>query len=216
MKKFMKSLSLICLAVLMLCPLMLAGCARNYTIDISIAGGKGFVLEKGYEAKNVVGSNVVKDGEKFEYFIKPNTGYQIAKIVIDGEEWTEDYTRDETGTYLSFEEVDKNHTVVVTFEAIDRQVTLYCMGAGGMYEVYNRTFTTSAGVSVVNGVITVKHDSTLDLATNFAYGTGLGQVEWKLLKNGSSSAAAAEILISANRNLCTDLTATELDAILGA
>lgn len=216
MKKFIKSLSLICLAVLMVCPLMLAGCARNYNITIEIAAGQGVVLEKGYDqAKTVVGKNTVKQGDRFEFLVKPTTGYQIAKIEIDGAEYTESYEKGEDGTYLSFEDVDKNHNVKITFEAIDRFVRFECQGAGGTYEIYNRTISNASGVILLNGYATVKHGQTLDLATNFAYGTEAGKVEWVLYTGTSTTAAAAQIAVNSNLILRTELTAAQLDAIFG-
>jgi len=138
MKKFFKSLSVICLALLIICPLALVGCDKNYTINISIASGceeYGEVYKKGSESQKVLGKNAVDKGDKFEYHIAPDSGYEISKIVIDGKEFTEAY--DKNGAYLSFENIKKNHSVVITFIAKKYTVEFHCKVSAGVYAKYD-------------------------------------------------------------------------------
>lgn len=123
MKKVIKSLSIICLALLMICPLALVGCSKIYIITIEASAG-GNVYKKDYEGITVKGSNEVEKGEKFEYYVKANTGYEIESITIDGSLYTESY--DKNQTYLSFENVDKDHSVTIVFKALPRTIILMC------------------------------------------------------------------------------------------
>ena len=68
MKKLFKSLSVICLALVLLCPLALVGCSKNYTINIQIVENEdgGAVYLKNVNSISAVGNNTVKEGEKFE------------------------------------------------------------------------------------------------------------------------------------------------------
>ena len=136
MKKFLKSLSLICLAIMLLCPTLLAGCSMNYNIKIEIIGAEnsGFVYLKDVEGVSVVGDNTVSSGEKFEYFVVPSTGYQIEKILVDGVP-QEDFDVNET--YLYFDNVKKDHDVKVYFEPKTYTVNFYCMGDGGLFKPYS-------------------------------------------------------------------------------
>ena len=135
MKKFFKSLSVICLALVLLFPLALVGCDKNHTITIEIVQGQGngFVFLKDVEGVSVTGENAVNEGDKFEYYVVPAEGYQIAKVLIDGVEQT-GYDKD--GTYFSFDKVEKSHKVHVYFEAKVCVVTFYCVSAGNDFEVF--------------------------------------------------------------------------------
>lgn len=125
MKKYFKGLALACLAIIMFCPLIFAGCSKNYTIKISIASGEGQVYKKDVNGISVLGNNTVKKGEKFEFFIEPASGYIISKIVIDGEEYDKSFTQD--GCYLSFEDVDRNHNVEITFAFEEWTLNFMCL-----------------------------------------------------------------------------------------
>ncbi len=133
MKKIFKSISIICLMLIMLCPLALVGCDKHYTIDIDVVEGKGFVYLKDVEGISVVGDNAVDAGEKFEYYIVPRAGYRISKIVVDGKEQT-NYS--DTGAYLNFEDVKEDHNVDVYFIKTNLVVTFYCVSASGSFEVF--------------------------------------------------------------------------------
>ena len=138
MKNLFKSLSVICLALVLLCPLALVGCSKNYTINISIVEGSqgGYVYMKNINGVSVLGDNTVKSGDKFEYFVTPKDGYVISKILVDGKPQT-DFDA-EKGSYLYFEDVKKDHKVKVYFKAKTYVVSLYCKvsPAGGEFELF--------------------------------------------------------------------------------
>lgn len=129
MKKFIKSLSMICLALVMLVPAFaLAGCSKKYTINVSIEAGDGVVLKQSLvdtESKNYVGKNTVEEGSKFEYFVKPATGYEIDKIVVNG---TEIEITNKAGFYPVIEKVEKNYTIKVYFKIKKVTVKFACNG----------------------------------------------------------------------------------------
>ena len=136
---------MICLVLIMLCPLALVGCDKNYTITISVeGGGSGAVLLKNVENISVVGKNAVKEGEKFEYVIKPANGYEIGEIKIDGVIQT-GYDKNDTG--FAFEDIKDDHTVVVKFVAKRYEVSFYCLTeiGGTEYEVYKTPLTIAYG-----------------------------------------------------------------------
>ena len=118
MKKFVKVISAMCLAFILCLPLMLAGCAKNYTVYIKVVGEGGGVYsytKNSGQSKSVANKrNSVKEGSKFEYQIVPNNGYYIDKIIIDGVE-KDKSTYDQTRVILSFDDVHKNHKVEVSF-----------------------------------------------------------------------------------------------------
>lgn len=127
MKKIIKSLTMLCLALVLCVPMfMLAGCTKNYTITISIEAGKGTVYKKVLEDKDqkpLVGKNTVKGGEKFEYLVSPSSGYEIEKVVVNGEEVE---ITNVGGTYFYIKEVDKNYTIEVYFKEEVYTVTFQC------------------------------------------------------------------------------------------
>lgn len=130
MKKIIKSILSLSLALILVIPvLLLTGCTKKYTITVNIASGSGVVLMqqetmRAGSSKSVEGKNVVSEGEKFEFLIKPNTGWEIESITEDGVVVTDDY--DKTGTYRSFTDVKKNHTVEVKFKKLNYIITLMC------------------------------------------------------------------------------------------
>ena len=215
MKKVLKSLSLICLAVLMVCPLMLAGCAKNYTISVQMTGHGQInqVTDGIVSATNVVGANKVKEGAWFEVAITPDTGYTIAEVLIDGEKFTETYEK--TGFRYAFEDVSKNHTIAVTFEAIDRHVRFECLDEGSsVYVLYNQTLTKGTETILQNGIATVKHGSVLNLAEDFAYGTGAGQIHWVVWTGTQEIELAPQTTINGDLTIRVNMTKAQLDAIL--
>lgn len=135
MKKLFKSLSVICLALVLLCPLALVGCSKNYTINIQIVENAdgGAVYLKNVNGISAVGDNTVKEGEKFEYYIKPSTGYYISKVEVNGVPQT---GYDVNDAYLSVEKVKKDVNVKVYFAKKAYTVTLYCQATGGGFEVF--------------------------------------------------------------------------------
>lgn len=123
MKKIIKTISTICLVLLMAVPMfMLAGCSKNYTIEIIVDGGNGGVFKQKTEL-SVIGKNTVDGEEKFEYFISPNAGYEIESITIDGENVE---VTNAAGMYKFFEDIKDNHTVVVKFKPVVCEITFMC------------------------------------------------------------------------------------------
>lgn len=140
MKKIIKSLTMLCFALVLCVPMfMLAGCTKNYTITVSVEAGKGSV----YKAKedngqeNLLGKNTVRGGEKFEYYVVPATGYEIDKVVVDGEEVE---ITNITGTYFYIEEVDKNHTIQAYFKEKIYTVTFQCSDGNELFLQKNYKF----------------------------------------------------------------------------
>ena len=140
MKKFIKSLTMLCFALVLCVPMfMLAGCTKNYTITISVEAGKGSV----YKAKedngqeNLLGKNTVRGGEKFEYYVVPATGYEIDKVVVDGEEVE---ITNISGTYFYIEKVDKNHTIQAYFKEKIYTVTFQCSDGNELFLQKNYKF----------------------------------------------------------------------------
>lgn len=140
MKKFIKSLTMLCFALVLCVPMfMLAGCTKNYTITISVEAGKGFV----YKAKedngqeNLLGKNTVRGGEKFEYFVSPATGYEIDKIVVNGEEIE---VTDTLKIYPYIEKVDKNYIIEVYFKEKIYTVTFQCSDGNELFLQKNYKF----------------------------------------------------------------------------
>ncbi len=164
MKKFFKSLMSLTLALVLIIPvLLLAGCTKKYTVEVGIAEGDGFVYLYQHEGQSVLGKNVVSEGEKFEFLIKPkNDGWEIESIIEDGVLVTEDYSKE--GTYRSFVDIKKNHTVEVKFKKIEFTITLMCVDED------------DASAFVVFDTVTVKYDEELDL-NQTQYG-GMNNKNW--------------------------------------
>lgn len=207
MKKFIKSLSLFCLMIAMCIPaLCLAGCAKNYTITISIAGGEGNVFLKGSESVPVVGKNTVKEGSLFEYCVSPATGFEIDKIVVDGEEIE---VTDKKRFYPYFDKVNANHTVEVSFKAESYAVALLCKKDGEEeYEVYDE--------------LTLTYGTKLDLGQN-KYG-GANNELWYIMKDiggvytkeYTKDVDNNVVFINGAKQIMTDKTRAELTAIIEA
>lgn len=207
MKKIIKSLSLFCLMIAMCIPVLcLAGCAKNYTITISIAGGEGSVLKTQSESVSVVGKNTVKGDTLFEYFVKPAKHYEIDKIVVDGEEIEVTNT---DGVYLYFDKVDANHNVEVSFKAESYAVTLLCKKDGEEgHEVYKTLILT--------------YGTNLDLGQN-EYG-GANNELWYIMKtvDGTLSPVSVKadsnnvVFVNGTMQIRTDKTRAELTAIIEA
>ena len=124
MKKLFKSMLVVCLAIVAICPVIFTACAKTYTITISVQTEGGKVYAANEESKQIHGENNVKEDENFEYFVKPVTGYQIAKVEVDGKEYTEEYNKN--GCYLSVLGVKSNHSIKVWFEKVSVSVRLVC------------------------------------------------------------------------------------------
>lgn len=202
MKKFIKSLTMLCFALVLCVPMfMLAGCTKNYTITISVEAGKGSV----YKAKedngqeNLLGKNTVKGGEKFEYYVVPATGYEIEKVVVDGEEV--EITND-SGTYFYIEEVDKNHIIQAYFREKNYTITFQCSDGNEFFLQKN-----------------CKFNSTIDLnAKEFG---GNDNDFWYVINSKNERETIRtkynnKIYVSGALTIKTSKTKAELDAIIAA
>lgn len=127
MKKFIKSLSFLCLALVMVVPMFaLAGCSKKWTVKVSIESGQGVVMKKvkvDSDAESYVGKNTVEEGSKFEYLVSPATGYEIDKILVNDEEIE---ILNKEGFYPVIESVEKNYTIKVYFKVKKVQVIFAC------------------------------------------------------------------------------------------
>lgn len=143
MKKFIKSLTMLCFAIVLCVPMLVfAGCTKNYTINVSVKAGEGNVYKKVLEdkdQKNYVGKNTVKGGEKFEYYVVPSTGYEIEKVVVNGEEAN---VTNVAGTYFYIDKVDQNYTIEVYFKEKMFTVTFQCSDGAEFYLQKNYKFGT--------------------------------------------------------------------------
>ena len=130
MKKIIKSTLSLMLAFVLIIPVfLLTGCSKKYTINVKISAGEGSVLLQQESmiagtSKSVVGNNAVEEGAKFEFLIKPATGYEIKSIKEDGVLVETGY--DKKGTYRSFVDVKANHKVEVEFQKEKFAVTFKC------------------------------------------------------------------------------------------
>ena len=173
MKKLFKSILSLSVAFVLVLPLLLlAGCSKKYTITVSINAGEGSVLLKQVStdagsSKSVVGKNSVAEGEKFEFLITPNTGYQIKSIKEDGVLVEGDY--DKAGTYRSFANVKANHKVEVEFEKVEYTVTFMCKNGSDEWETYT--------------TVNVKYDEAINL--NAAEFGGENNNNWYKTVNGN-------------------------------
>lgn len=207
MKKIIKSLSLFCLMIAMCIPVLcFAGCAKNYTITISVVGGKGSVLKTQSESVSVVGKNTVKGDTLFEYFVSPKKHYEIDKIVVDGEEIEVTNT---DGVYLYFDKVDANHTVEVSFKAKSYAVTLLCKKDGEEgHEVYKTLILT--------------YGTNLDLGQNEFGGANnnlwyiMKEISGVYTKEYTKDVDNNVVFIGETKQIMTDKTRAELTAIIEA
>jgi len=213
MKKLFKSLSVICLALVLLCPLALVGCDRNYTVKIEIVQNEkgGFVYLKDVNGIPVTGENAVTEGEKFEYYVVPKTGYRISKVVIDGVEQT---GYDDSGAYFFIEKVKKNCNVKVYFEAKKYTVTLNCKAEGGVFVAY-KTVDVSYGSSLnlnedIYGGEANKLWYVIDNNKNTYLYNGLEDVSKDIPEGFEDSNL---LFVYGNINVYCDKTASELEAM---
>ena len=214
MKKVLKSLSLICLAILMVCPL-LVGCSKNLTINVSVEGvGGGVYLFSNSQSentgKNIVGDNVVKEGNDFEYRVSPSHGYRIAKVEVDGMEVTLTDSEKKQGKVLALGNVKKDHNIKVSFELGEWEVKFKCID--GEFAIRN-----------------VTHNSALNVGTS-EFG-GENNELWYVINSGQrvylingqddpSEGLATDwnknqIVINGDRDIYCDLTLAELNALIG-
>jgi len=162
MKKLFKSMLIACLAIVAICPVVFTGCAKTYTVTISVQNEGGNVYATNEESKKLEGENNVKEGESFEYYVKPLAGYTISKVEVDGKEYTEEYNKN--GCYLSVLEVTGNHNVKIWFEAVDVTVQLICSDGvlttttvkyGSLFDLNNYGGAVNNGWYINNGGTTV-------------------------------------------------------------
>jgi len=220
MKKVFKGFLAIGLMLVVALPVLLfSGCTKNFNINITIKTGMGQVYLKGASGSKVEGKNTVKEGSKFEFQIEALTsgaaghGYQIDKIVIDGEEQV--FTEVTTKVYKFFDNIKSNHTVDIYFKRQTATLT-FMYWNGSQYAKYTS--------------LDVLSDTALDF--NEAKYGGQGNTNWfkysdgkkEYLVNGlSDPTEVVEDYISSNHlkvnrtmSIYTDLSKEQLDALFGA
>ena len=225
MKKIFKSISLICLAILMICPVFLAGCSKNLTVNIKVEGegGGAYLFTQGKaetSGKPVVGDNVVKEGNNFEYFVAPDKGYKIASVIIDDKAVELKEREIYEGKLFSFVNVKENHKVEVSFELRSWEVKFICTGNS-----------TSNPESKEFNIINVLHKNSISVNTN-QYG-GENNTYWyvlmedgskKYLVNGQDNPSKAlatnwkvnSCIINDHREIYCDLSLEQLQANIEA
>ena len=124
MKKSLKSLALVLVFVMLAIVPVLAGCAKTYTVNVSITGGNqngGYVTVNGDSA---YGKNAVADGDDFKFYIHAFGGYYISEIKVDGEHYSQSFDHYNYEFYLS--NVTKDTDIEITFDRDSFTVELYC------------------------------------------------------------------------------------------
>lgn len=197
-KKFLIALSLI---LVVLCPLVFAGCSKNYTVNVVIKEGNGHAYLVRTESENAVGKNIVKKGDRFEIRVEPDEGQVISKIVINGEEV-------EVENYPHIDAVKKDSTIEIYFATAQYNVTFWCRKAGGTYEEYE-SLRTKVTYKTILDLNDAKYGGakdiwfTLDAETN---------AEEHLYKAGDAN--SNKIKIRKDLKLYCDLTKDQLDEAL--
>jgi len=108
----------------------------------------------------------VISGANATFTITPNSGYNIATLLIDGA------TTTATSTY-TFTNVTSNHTIDVTFSAIPAPTTYTITSSAGV----NGTISTSTSViSGANSTFTITPDPTFNIADVLVDGVTVGAV----------------------------------------
>jgi len=129
MKKTLKSLSLIIVFLAIAIVPVLAGCAKTYTVDISITGGNqngGIVT---HNRASVYGKNAVTEGDDFVFTISALTGHYIKNIKIDGTSYAQSY--DKYSYEFCLEDVKKDTSIEVTFDLDTFVIEIYCAKYSG-------------------------------------------------------------------------------------
>ena len=118
MKKFKSFLTaIVLLFVACATPMILAGCAKTYTVDVSIVGGNnngGWVYHKSNtQSISAYGENAVTGGEKFVVYVAPSDGYEIESITVNGEPYGKIF--DKAGSYITTT-IEEDTSIVVAFQ----------------------------------------------------------------------------------------------------
>lgn len=141
MKKIIKAISLVCLAFLLVCPVFLTGCAKNLTLNFQVEGKGGSFYKFSNSTEEMTGEPIsgdvlIKEGSNFEYRVKPDSGYKIKELIIDGEVVSLSDDKKVEGVIRAFENINQNHTIKVSFEAREWNVTFVCAKEGSEPEFF--------------------------------------------------------------------------------
>ena len=123
-------LSLICLPVVMSAHTIVASAGEHGTISPS-------------------GDVEVTDGETQAFTITPEGGYQIASVIVDAANVTENIVAGDGVFFYTFENVTADHTIDVTFEEIPTYLITVVVGENG--NVYYNDALASEHVAVYEG-----------------------------------------------------------------
>lgn len=144
MKKIVKIISAIAMAFILCVPLALVGCAKHYTITISIVSGSGYVRKIG-TTQNLDRVNDVEEGKSFEYGVIPQTHYEIDYVKQNGETIynvelgaNNKYTPNKSNgaIYFPIVDVDKEYSILVAFRPVTYYIEYYFTNDGGDYEQF--------------------------------------------------------------------------------
>ena len=221
MKKIIKAISLVCLAFLLVCPVLLTGCAKNLTLNFAVEGKGGSFYKFSNSTEEMTGESIsgdilIKEGSNFEYRVMPDNGYKIKELVIDGQAVSLSDDEKEDGFIRAFENIQENHTVRVSFEAREWDVTFVCAKEGSEPEFFTYK-------KVVNG-------TTINVGTN-EFG-GEGNAYWytivdakkiyiingqdDLEKTIAADWVENQIIINSDRTIFCTLSKAELQSVIDA
>ena len=219
MKKIIKAISLVCLAFLLVCPVLLTGCAKNLTLNFAVEGKGGSIYKFSNSTEEMTGASIsgdilIKEGSNFEYRVMPDNGYKVKEFVIDGQTVSLSDAEKMDGFIRAFENIQENHTVRVSFEAREWDVNFVCAKEGSEPEHFTYK-------KVING-------TTINVGTNEFGGEGNGYwyvlvgTKKVFLVNGQDdlekSLAADwvenQIVINSNRTIFCTLSKAELESII--
>ena len=221
MKKILKSISLMCLALLLICPVFLTGCSKNLTLNFTVegVGGSFYKFSDSTDemtGKSISGETVIKEGSTFEYSVIPDYGYLIKELFVDGEVVQLSDREKEEGTVRNLSNIKANHEVKATFELREWSVKFVCVGNG----------LTNPELFVLKKVL---HNTAINVGTN-EFG-GADNAFWYTIKqngdiefsiNGQDDPEKAlaadwqknQIIINSDRVVYCNLTLAQLQAKL--
>jgi len=218
MKKSIKSFLLVFVMLAVCVAPMLAGCAKTYTVTVSIEGGNfngGQVTTSGsYHRESVYDKTAISEGEYCDYLINPFGGYKISAITIDGKAYDKSFRED--GHQLKIK-VEKDISIHVVFEKITYNIVLIAKKiqwneALGEYE-YLGPETFEYDLTVAHGdMLYLSEFGTLKSGDDM--GKGVFYYYGKYGKTHVDPAKGIKVLSDAYTTLYTDLTVAELEAIL--
>ena len=140
MKKTLKSLSIVILFLALAVVPVLAGCAKTYTVNVSITGGNqngGYVTHN--NGNSVYGANAVTEGDDFIFTIHSFGGYYISSIKVNNKEYESPYNK--YNYEFELKDVAKDTNIEVSFARDSFLVEVYACtyNEGGQNTGFSKT-----------------------------------------------------------------------------